>query len=246
MQDLTYSQAIEKVMLENGGVASLKQLYNDVWKYKKQDKIKGKTPHNTIQERVQRDCKFFRLGLGIYGLSSLKAKLEKTEKPKTQLEKKQRFHTQLQGMLIEIGNSRYYDTYTSDKNCIFKNIALNQIATLEKLPIFTYEKIVKNTASFCDVVWINKRKFPDSIFEVETSTNFRDALVKFSELQDFNTKFFCVANEARFDKFQKELDKIAFKNIQGRVKFISDSDIIKEYELALKQKESLFRSHFNA
>ena len=31
MLDLTYDEAIEQIMLKNGGFASLKQLYNDIW-----------------------------------------------------------------------------------------------------------------------------------------------------------------------------------------------------------------------
>ena len=61
MLDLTYDEAIEQIMLKNGGFASLKQLYNDIWLFKDKNKISGKTPNNTIQERVQRSKKFFRL-----------------------------------------------------------------------------------------------------------------------------------------------------------------------------------------
>lgn len=52
MLDLTYYEAIEQRMLKNGGFASLKQLYNNIWLFK--DKNSRKTPNNTIQERVQR------------------------------------------------------------------------------------------------------------------------------------------------------------------------------------------------
>ena len=34
MLDLTYDEAIEQIMLKNGGFASLKQLYNDIWLFK--------------------------------------------------------------------------------------------------------------------------------------------------------------------------------------------------------------------
>ena len=51
MLDLTYNEAIEQIMLKNGGFTSLKQLYNDIWLFK--DKNSRKTPNNTIQERVQ-------------------------------------------------------------------------------------------------------------------------------------------------------------------------------------------------
>ena len=50
MLNITYDEAIEQIMLKNGGFASLKQLYNDIWLFK--DKNSRKTPHNTIQERV--------------------------------------------------------------------------------------------------------------------------------------------------------------------------------------------------
>ncbi len=40
---------------------------------------------------------------------------------------------------------------------------------------------------FVDVAWFNERGFPEKIFEVEDSTDFRGSLVKFAELQDFNT-----------------------------------------------------------
>ena len=46
MLDLTYDEAIEQIMLKNGGFASLKQLYNDIWLFK--DKISKKSPNNTI------------------------------------------------------------------------------------------------------------------------------------------------------------------------------------------------------
>lgn len=54
MLDLTYDEAIEQIMLKNGGFASLKQLYNDIWLFKDKKKTNGKTPNNTIQERVQK------------------------------------------------------------------------------------------------------------------------------------------------------------------------------------------------
>jgi hypothetical protein len=63
--NLTYSDAIEMVMRENGGYAPLKYIYQNIEKYRKKT---GKTPDNTIQERVQRDDRFTRIALGVYGL----------------------------------------------------------------------------------------------------------------------------------------------------------------------------------
>ena len=59
--DLTYSEAIEKVMRNNNYFAPLKLLYKEIWNYKDISKIVGKTPDFTIQERVQRDPRFTRI-----------------------------------------------------------------------------------------------------------------------------------------------------------------------------------------
>lgn len=75
MQDikLTYSDAIEMVMIDNGGFASLKYIYDNIEKYRKKT---GLTPDNTIQERVQRDLRFTRIAKGVYALTDFINQLE--------------------------------------------------------------------------------------------------------------------------------------------------------------------------
>jgi len=68
-KDLTYSEAIEQVMLHNGYYAPLKLLYEQIWNYKDKSKIVGETPDKTIQERVQRDGRFTRIAKGVYALT---------------------------------------------------------------------------------------------------------------------------------------------------------------------------------
>ncbi len=70
---LTYSEAIEKVMLENGGFAPLKLIYKNIKKYRAKT---GKTPDNSIQERVQRDNRFTRIGNGLWGLTEFVKTIE--------------------------------------------------------------------------------------------------------------------------------------------------------------------------
>ena len=65
-KNLTYSRAIEKVMIDNGGFASLKLIYDKIRQYREKT---GKTPDNTIQERVQRDARFTRIAKGVYALT---------------------------------------------------------------------------------------------------------------------------------------------------------------------------------
>lgn len=65
-KDLTYSEAIERVMIDNGGFAPLKLIYKNIEKYRKKT---GLTPDNTIQEKVQRDIRFTRIAFGVYALT---------------------------------------------------------------------------------------------------------------------------------------------------------------------------------
>lgn len=72
-ENITYSEAIEMVMNDNGGFAPLKYIYDNIEKYRKKT---GKTPDNTIQERVQRDERFTRIALGVYGLTEFLENIE--------------------------------------------------------------------------------------------------------------------------------------------------------------------------
>ena len=190
----TYSEAIEQVMLHNGYFAPLKLLYREIWNYKDKSEIVGKTPNYTIIEKCQRDKRFTRIGLGVYALTAYLDKLKNVEMPKTKQSEKDRKHAIIQGMLLEIGNNQkdIFETYTNDKKWIFNNKMLGSLATLQKIPNFTFEHIINDSVSFSDVIWFNERLFPQVIFEVEQSTDFRDAFIKFMELQDFQTRFYCV------------------------------------------------------
>lgn len=235
--DTTYSEAIVKVMMGNGYFAPLKLLYKEIWGYKDKSKIIGKTPDYTIQERVQRDRRFTRIGLGVYALTEYLDKLPKQIEPKNKEEKNNRKHAEMQGMLLEIGNFKpdVKDTYTNDKKWVFQNKTLGSLATLDMVPAFTYERIIKESASFADVIWFNRRGFPYKIFEIECSTDFRDAFVKFMELQDFLAEFYCVSSETRKTKFDREKNKTAFKPIDNRLKFLTYEQVENDYQNILKK-----------
>jgi len=78
-KNTTYSEAIEKVMLNNGYFAPLKLLYQEIWNYKDKSKITGITPNNTIQEIVQRNARFTRIAKGVYALTEFIKKVEKDD-----------------------------------------------------------------------------------------------------------------------------------------------------------------------
>jgi len=235
--DITYSEAIERVMIDNGYFAPLKLLYRDIWRYKDRSSIIGKTPNYTIQERVQRDKRFVRIGLGVYALVEYLDRLPRSIEPRNKIEIIDRKHAEVQGMLLEIGNFKkeVEDTYTNDKKWVFQNKTLGSLATLDIVPSFTYEKIIKESVNFADVIWFNDRGFPYKIFEVEHSTDFRDAFVKFMELQDFITEFYCVSLEDRRGKFDREKSKNAFKTIGDRLKFLTYDEVKNDYQNILRK-----------
>ncbi len=235
--DLTYSEAIEQVMLHNGFFAPLKLIYKDIWKFKDKSRIKGLTPNYTIQERVQRDKRFLKIGLGVYALAEHINKLPVALTPKNSEQRKLNLHAAIQGMLIEIGNSKseIENTYTNDKSWIFANKTLGSLATLNDVPLFTFHKIVNETVRFFDVIWFNKRNYPFKIFEVEHSTDFRDAFIKFMELQDFRTNFCCISSANKEDKFRRELSKNAFEPLRSRCEFISYEKVENDYNIALSR-----------
>lgn len=232
--ELTFSDAIEQVMLNNWFYAPLALIYKEFPKYRTKT---GLTPDKTIQERVQRDKKFTKIGYGVYALTKFLDKLPKEKDIKTVKDKIERTHSRIQWMLIEIGNMNWYETYTPDKNWIFINRELWKISTLDKVPPFTYEKIINDSIKFVDVIRFNERWFPVKLIEVENSTDFRSWLIKMNEIQDFRTDFLFIADENRRTKFETEKEKIAFKNIKDRCIFQTYNFIENWYEHSLKWKQ---------
>ncbi len=61
----TWSDAIEQAIIQLGYFATLKQIYQVAPLFKR---FNGLTPHKTINERVQRDKRFYKILPGLYGL----------------------------------------------------------------------------------------------------------------------------------------------------------------------------------
>ena len=146
-------------------------------------------------------------------------------------------------MLIEIGNLSGFNTFTPDKNSLFITKKLSEISTQKEIPNFTFDGIIQS-AKYIDVIWFNERQFPNAIFEVENSTNFRNSLVKFVELQDFTTSMTIIApkEESKTKKFNQEIEKSAFSSIKGRVKFFDYEYVEKLYnhQVASQQFKNFF------
>ncbi len=231
-------EAVIEAMRARGGYATLGQLYQDALKVRAVE-WKTKTPFASIRRIVQDPRYFFKIRPGLWALNKYKDKIPFEPESRTATKAAVEFnHTYYQGLLVEIGNLRHYETFipNQDKNRSFLDKPLGSLATVHKIYPFTYDHLVGRALTI-DVTWFNIRKLPESFFEVEHSTDMYNSLLKFYELQDFNASFRIVADRARFKEFQQRLASSAFKLIAARVKFISYATLsewhAKAYELSL-------------
>lgn len=221
-------EAVIRVMEKNGGFSTLGYLNQNVLKLDGCE-WKTKTPFATIRRIVQDERFFFKIRPGLWALKHYKNKLPPEifpveDQPKAKQEEYS--HTYYQGLLVELGNFKKYKTFvpSQDKNKVYLNKKLSEIVTVPESFRFSYEKIVQ-AAQTIDVIWFNERNMPANFFEIEHSTNIRDSLLKFVELQDFYARFCIVADEVRRREFQAKLSLQAFTPIGKRVGFWSYEDV---------------------
>ena len=218
-------EAVIKVMEENGGYATLSHLYERVLKVPGV-MWKTKTPFASIRRIVQDNRFFFKIKPGLWALKNYKNKLPDEilsliEEDK-EIEKEGKFtHSYYQGLIAEIGVMKGFKAYIppQDQNKKFLNKTLREIIDLKRIYKFAYHELVQKV-KFIDVFWFNERRFPASIFEVEHTTDFKNGLLKFLELQDFNTKMYIVSSKTRKKEFLNKIEFICFKPIKQRVKFL--------------------------
>lgn len=233
-------EAVIKVMENNGGFATLGFLNQEVLKIKECE-WKTKTPFASIRRIVQDERFFFKVRPGLWALKKYKQKLPSEIFP-TKSEPKSKLaeytHTYYQGLLVEIGNLRKYGTFVpnQDKNKVFLNKKLSDIASLNEIYKFSYDRIVQN-AKTVDVTWFNERKMPTCFFEIEHSTGIYRSLLKFHELQDFYTKYFIVADTVRRRDYEDKVSATAFSPIQDRVKFLSYDQLSEWHERTFQMIE---------
>jgi len=224
-------EAVIKVMEQNGGFATLGYLNQEVLRVPGVE-WKTKTPFASIRRIVQDERFFFKIKHGLWALLSHKNKLPQDILPTETLPKyKQELynHSYYQGLLVEIGKLKQYETFvpSQDKNKRFLGKTLSEISAQADFYQFGYDHIVRK-AKTVDVCWFNVRKMPGALFEVEHSTDIQNSLLKFVELQDFNTKFFIVADKARKAEYAGKLALNAFVPIKERVQFM-DYDKLSEW-----------------
>ena len=150
-------------------------------------------------------------------------------------------HGYYQGLLVEIGKFRHLTTYVpaQDKNRLFIGKKLSELTDTTEIPTFTYDGLLKR-ARTVDVIWFNERNMPSAFYEVEHTTDIKNSLSKFHELQDFQSGFYIVANISQRKEFEDKLHVSMFSAIEERVKFLEYDKVATMYEGLSKVSEVLW------
>ncbi len=239
-------EAVIKVMQQHGGYSTLGHLYQEALKVPNV-KWGTKTPFASIRRIVQDNRFFFKIRPGLWALNDYKDKLPTEIQPAedTPKDKVQEYnHTYYQGLLVEIGKMRAYEAAvpSQDKNKKFLDKTLGEISMNDKYYEFSYDWIVSK-AKTIDVTWFNRRHMPESFFEIEHTTDIKNSMLKFVELQDFNAGLFIVADIARKREFDNVKAYDAFHDIRCRVEFM-DYDYVSNThtDISAKMMGSLLRN----
>jgi len=223
-------------MKKNGGYATFQQL-NEMIDFSSWG---TKTPFASVRRIVQTNKEFFRVHAGLWALKEF----EKDVLSKFKIEDKDEksinkfAHSYFQGIVVEIGNMRKLETYVppQDKNKMFLERKLSDLTTMDRIYDFTYPEILRK-AKTVDIIWFNERKMPKAFYEVEHSTDIKNSLNKFYELQDFRADFFIVAAKERKEQFDDVISSSIYNPIRNLVKFINYDALIAQYDLEYKMKE---------
>lgn len=220
-------QYVIDAMRRNGGYATLKRLYETIdfstWK--------TKTPEATVRRLVQESPRIFKIEPGLWALEDCRDEVMRHFSITSKKSSREIFsHSYYQGLLVEIGKMKAYKTYipAQDKNRVYLNKRLGDVSDSTVIPPFSYPELVRR-ARTVDVIWFNDRHMPDSMFEVEHTTDIKNSLEKFYELQDFNVSFVIVADNFRRNQFEEIIGRSIFSPIKDRVKFRSYDSVADKY-----------------
>ena len=229
---MTKVEAIQKVMENNRGTASLEVIYQNIEKYYPTAKLSKEWEagiRGVLYREIRNNKKFKKIGLSIYALKDY------VEEQKPQVEDVVRMHSYIEGICLEIGNFKKFETYTADPSAIYRdNLNLNNFATMNDIPIFSYNEIVQDVKRM-DVIWFNQKglHFPQKVFEVVDSIGtLNGAFNRCLQLKNFRTEFFIVAPEKHRTKFNRTMNLETYRKSNHRFKFINYDEIVELYENA--------------
>jgi len=239
MKKITQTQQVINVLRSVGGYATLRRL-NELVDF---SSWATKTPEASVRRIVQESPEIFKVQPGLWALEEMRdAVLRKFDLKLGDRKSEELFtHGYYQGLLVEIGKYRNQMTYVpaQDKNRIFIDKRLGEMTDTTELPEFTYEEL-RRKAKTVDVIWFNERRMPSDFYEVEHTTNIKNSLSKFYELQDFNAGFYIVAEDSRKKEYEDKLHVSMFQAIENRVKFLDYGRVVSMYEGLKKIKDAVW------
>lgn len=219
MKKYTQEQQVIDAIRSQGGYATLKRL-NEVIDF---TSWKSRTPEASVRRIVQDSHEIFRIQPGLWALEECRdATLKRFNIVIGDKNSQEKFsHAFYQGLLVEIGQMQHKTTYIpgQDKHKLFLDKELGEVSDMVELPSFTYESLLRK-ARTVDVIWFNERNMPSHFYEVEHTTDIKNSLSKFYELQDFFSKFFIVAGKYRQSEFDDKINASIFSAIRKRVAFL--------------------------
>ena len=225
MKNETQTYQVIEALRKEGGFATLRRL-NEVVDF---STWKTKTPEASIRRIVQDSQSIFRIQPGLWALEECREKvLQKFKIKEGDRHSEEQFsHGYYQGLLIEIGKYRNRKTYipSQDKNRMFLDKHLSEVADIYTIPPFTYGNLLRKARTI-DVIWFNEREMPSEFYEVEHTTDIKNSLSKFYELQDFFSKFYIVADVCRKEEFKDKINVSMFNPIKSRVHFLDYGQVV--------------------
>ncbi len=236
---MTQEQQVIETMRKLGGYATFRRLNATVdfstWK--------TKTPEASVRRIVQNSSHIFRIQPGLWALEECREEVLKLFELKIgNAQSEDLFtHGYYQGLLVEIGKFQNMTTYVpaQDKNRLFIGQKLSELTDTTVIPAFTYDGLLKR-ARTVDVIWFNERMMPSAFYEVEHTTDIKNSLSKFYELQDFQAGFYIVANISRKKEFEDKLHVSIFSSIENRVKFLDYNKVAELHEGLSKVNTSIW------
>lgn len=237
MKNNSQATQVIEAMRKEGGYATLRRL-NEIVDFSTWG---TKTPEASVRRIVQQTKGIFKIQPGLWALEEMRDEvLERFELKVGDKKSEEIFsHSYYQGLLVEIGKYRNKTTYVpaQDKNRKFMGQPLSEITNTTDIPQFTYDNLLKK-AKTVDVIWFNERNMPSDFYEVEHTTDIKNSLSKFYELQDFYAGFYIVADQYRKEEFEDKLQVSMFQSIEKRVRFLDYQRVVVMFE-NLKQINTL-------
>jgi hypothetical protein len=235
-------EAVIQTLERLGGQATLAELYREVMKVE-DCKWETQTPFASIRRIVQVRPEIVKIRPGLWALRSCQDQLGLTvqdDKVPLPAEDLTQNHAYYQGLLVVIGNLRGFGTFipNQDKNHRFVNKPLGELRSLQALPTFSHDSLVRRSGSV-DVTWFNGRQMPNGFFEVEHTTDIQNSLMKFHDLQDFYARMVIVADDHRRAEFGQKIRRSALDTIKSRVNFLGNL-LVKQYEYEMLRASQEF------